>query len=856
MSHPPRRLIAWVTGRLPDSIADSVAGDLEERWHADAAFSRARAWRRLLILSATLHWHAFRTRERSPMSAASFGQSVLHAMKFTVRLARRDRLATAATLLTLALGVGATSALFAVVDAWLLRPLPFGQPERLVVIWETIPSADIFSNTPAPASVTAWKENAASFEAIAPWTIATVNLTGLGDAERLRSMDVAPELLDTLRTTPAMGRNFSPRDAAPGAAPVTIVSHAFWRTRLGSDPAAIGRAIALDGRPFEVIGVLPPQVPLLGYSYDLWRPLVVSPTDENRMLWVVARLRPGVTIEAASAEASAVNEARAGNGMPARVAALQDETVGPVGRDVLTLFAATSLVLLIACANVASLTLARISARRQEFTVRGALGAGRGQLAGQVLIESALVGLAGAAAGLVLAGWMARTLLALAPDAVGQAPVAVFDPRVVFFTVVIAVVTSMIFGVFPAWQAARGEIAPGLATAGRGVVAGRRFLGSLVIVETALALALLTAAGLVLQSYLRLGNVSLGFDARGLVFADIPRPDRDAGEDQFYARLEERLRATPGVTGVAMSQGLPLKAAGSMGGGFAVRSPQGEQGSILSYWRLVNDGYFDALRQPIVRGRALTFSDTSTSRRVAVVSESFARRAWGDEDPIGRQIGWVNFDEPMTVVGVAADIRQTHRMAPGPHVYMPYRQIPVRAPSQIALRADASPEATIDLLRRAVRELAPDQPVAAIMTGEQQLARALRRQRFQAVLITAFGAAAGLLALVGVYGVLSFTTNQQRREIGLRLALGAAPSQVRRLVLRRGLGLAATGAAIGLALAVAASRIVEGFLHDVPSRDVATYSAATVLLLVAAAGASAIPARRAGRVDPMIALRD
>jgi putative ABC transport system permease protein len=768
-------------------------------------------------------------------------------------------LTTGLAVLTLGLGIGATAALFSVVNAWLLRPLPFADPDRLVVVWETIPSAGITQNTPAPASLAAWEDQATAFAALAPWTLMTANLTGTGEPARLQAIAASDALLPLLGVSPLLGRNFTAGESRQGSDHVAIVSHAFWQSQLGGRSDALGTRLMLDGRPIEVIGVLPEYLPMLGFAFDLWRPLVLDRTSESRMLWVFGRLRPGVTPDQATREVAAIGEARAGNGMPARVVGLHEQTIGPIGRDVLVLFAATGVVLLIACANVASLTLARLSARRPELMLRAALGSSRVRIAGQVLVESLMLGAAGAAAGLLFCTWMVQSVVVLAPLADRMAVVTIADPRVLAFIIGAAMLTVMLFGVVPAWQAASSDLATEVRAGGRGLVAGRRrVLGGIVIAQMALALVLLSSAGLVLRSFFNLSGTDLGFRPDSLVVFDLPRARHVGAAQQditFFSSLAERLSTTAGVQGVAVSQALPLRSVGSMGGGFVVEGRQAPDASISAFWRVVNEGYFAALRIPLRSGRPFTRGDVAGALDVAIVSESFARRAWPDADPLGRRIGWGNFETPLTVVGVAADIRQAPNAEPSPHVYMPFTQVAAAAPSQLAVRTGAGAAATVELVRRVVRDIDPSQPIAGVATGEQLVARTMRRRLFQLTLIAAFAIASTLLALVGVYGVLSFTTTQMLREMGIRLALGATSWQVRWTVVRYGLGLTLLGIMAGALLSTWSARLLEGFVSGTDRGDVATFAATAAALTAAALAACLVPARRASRVDPMAALR-
>ncbi|HUF47694.1 MAG TPA: ABC transporter permease [Vicinamibacterales bacterium] len=862
MTGRPPRLALWIINRtLPATLAADVAGDLEERWRKDERGPRWWAAWRMLGLATAIGSQGVRERGRAgvngwrPGGVMSSLAAVRFDIRFAVRLLVRAPLSTAAIVTTLALGIGATVSLFAVTHAWLLRPLPFADPDRLVAVWETIPSASIFENTPAPVVVEHWRARAGSFEHLTPLTVGTVNLTGLERPLRLRTLRVAPELLSVLGRQPLLGRDLIPDDARGPQAEVALVSHRFWREEFGEAHDIVGRRLRLDGRSIEIVGVVPADVRLFGFDPDLWMPLAWTPelrASESRMLWVIGRLRSGVDPAVASAELDRLALDRSGNGTGGRAVDLQEQTVGPIAGDVVLLLGASGLVLLIACANVASLTLAQMIARRRELVTRAALGASRLRIARQVLIEGVVVSLAGGLGGLLLAAWMSRTLAAAVPGSAVLGPVDVWNSAVSGFAVAISLLTACLAGFIPTWQATTGAAAAALRDGARGATGSRQWtLRGLVVIEVALALVLLVATGLVLRSFQHLRQIDLGFRADGLVVAEVPRPADDR-HPQFFADLEQALVAR-GAEGVAMSQGLPLLAVGAFGSRFLVEGTDADAG-VLAYWRVVNGQYYSTLGIPIQAGRAFTRADAAGATPVAIVSESFARRAWPDADPIGRRIGWGTLETPLTVVGVAGDVRHSPTQAPGPHVYMPYTQVTSRMPDQIAMRSALPPAPAIDLLRQVVVALDPDQPVSRISTGDDLVSRALGRPRFQLALFTAFATVAITLAVVGLYGVLSFLVAERRREVGIRLALGATPASIRRLWLRQSLVMTGAGLVLGLAASWAGGRLVGGLLTGVTPADQATHAGAVALIVLTAAVASLGPAYRAARVDPIVTL--
>ena len=781
-------------------------------------------------------------------------------LRFAGRLAVRQPWLTAAAAGTLALGIGATTAIFSVLHAWILSPLPYRDPGRLVVLWETIPSASVFQNTPAPVTMGAWRARATAFDGLAAWTSGTVNLTGVGDPARLTSAVVSRDLLPLLGVQPALGRNFTAEEALPEGPLVVLLTHGLWMSRFGGRPDAIGASIRLSGTATTIVGVLPPDVKLFAFDPDILQPLrltAAQEASENRMLWVVGRLAEGATVERASTEVDAIVRERSDGALGARAVRLQEQLIGPIGRDLVVLFSATSLVLLVACANVASLTFARITGRRPELVVRAALGASRRRIVRQVLTETVLLGLTGGAAGLVLAAWAVRAVVALAPGTDRFPDVAIGSPAVFLFAFGAATFAAALSGSVPAWRAAGVPIGGAIREGAPGIAGGRqRLLRGLIAVEVAFSLALLAGAGLVVRSYQELSAVDLGFDPRGVVAFQVPRPAEEARETSlaFYEDLLRRLREVPGVRAAGLTQALPLRSM-AMGSGFRIEGRSGEGASVLAYWRAVSPGFFETLALPLVAGRPFDARDDASGERVAIVTASFARQAWPGEHPLGRRIGWGSLDEPLTVIGVAGDVRLSPAVKPGPHVYMPHEQVSYRLPDELVVRSESGPAATIEAVRRAVHDIDASQPLAAISTMEALLDRTMNRRRFQLVI---FAVAAGIalsLALVGIYGVLSYAAGQMAGELGLRVALGASRAGLVWQVMRLGLAPAVAGAAAGAGLAWAGAGALRGFLFGVEPRDPVFLAGVAVLLLLAAAAACLLPAWRAALADPLATMR-
>ena len=784
--------------------------------------------------------------------------SLLLDLKFAWRLGVRQPILSIAALLTLAIGFGATTALYSAAHAWLIAPLPFPSPDRLVAVWETIPSAGIDQNTPAPAALQLWRERAKSPDALAAWTTASFNMTGSGEPLSLAGARVTGNLLPLLGVGPQAGRNFVDAELQPGGPRVAMISTGLWTGTFGGDAAAVGRTMVLDGESYEIVGVVPDSVRLIGLDVDIWTPLAMTAKEQaswNRILWVLGRLRPEVSVQAATAELAAIlGEQQKGIGV--NIVPLQQQMVGTLDRDVRILLAATICVLLIACANVASLSLARMTARRGELAVRTAIGASRWRLARQVFVESLALGLTGAGLGLLFAGWTVRGLVSMLRETQYLNAVDVQQRGVLLFVLLAAVLASAFCALGPAWHSSRTDPASAIRASGRTATSSRRKLMSAFVVgEVALAVALLVAAGLVLRSYSRISNVELGFEHAGTVAFDVPRPDESATRWRtFYEELLRQLHDSPEVAAAGLTQALPIRSS-CCGANFQLENRPAEA-SILAYWRTISPEYFDTLRIPVVEGREFTPADRTGGQRVAIVSESFARRAWPDERAIGRRIGWGTMAEPLTVVGVVGDVRLSPSRPSQPHVYMPFTQVDGRMPTSLVVRGRDRTAVTVATVKRVVAALDPSQPVADIAAMDDELWQLLGRRRFQLALVSLFAGIASLLALVGIYGVLSFVVGQSVPEIGLRLALGAPRGSVLRTVLARGLGIAGLGVPLGLLLAVWAGRFVEALLYEIEPRDPVTLVIVTAAVVAGMALACLVPALRASRVDPLVALRE
>jgi putative ABC transport system permease protein len=788
---------------------------------------------------------------------------------------------TLVAVLTLALGIGANTALFSVIDAALLRPFPYPEPDRLVRVHSTSHGEEW---TASPADFFDWQRMTRSFTGLAAMNGTAMALSGEGPAEHLQGLSVTHGFFSVLGVAPALGRTFAEAAETPGRDHEVVLGDALWRTHFGANPEVVGRTIRLDGLPYLVVGVMP-----RGFAFpagaSLWTPLALAP-DVRAMrgghyLGVVGRLRAGVTVQAASRDMRAVS-ARIGADNPsvnigwsAEVQSLRDATVGDVRPALLVLLGAVGFVLLIACVNVANLLLSRGTGRAREHAVRAALGASATRLARGVLAESLWLGGAGAGLGLGLAAWGTAAVVSLAPRDIPGLAGARVDLPVLGFAAGLGLLTSVLFGILPAWRAthvwslARALREGGAALGGRH---GRRSRQGLVVAEVALAVVLVVGAGLLLRSFLRLRGVDPGFDPRGVATFDVSLPDAysPAQARQFFAALLDRVRALPGVRSTGAIFGLPLTAFDysislhEVDG--HVLSPQEEESGFSPQLRVVSPGFFRTLGIPLLEGRLFTDADREGSAYVAIVSASAARRIFGSVDPIGHSfsLGTHLFGPSYprvggVVVGVVQDVRDLSLAQEGrPLVYFVHDQFPA-APMSVVMRTDGDPAALINPARAALAAVDPAIPMYHVSTMGEWISGSMARRRFFASLIAVFAALALGLAGVGVYGVLAQTVGERTREIGLRVALGAAPWEVTALVVRQGLAPAVVGIGGGLAFALllthVLSRVLAPMLFKVAPSDLATYALVTGFIFAVALLAAWVPARRAARVDPVVALK-
>jgi putative ABC transport system permease protein len=798
--------------------------------------------------------------------------------RFGLRMLAKNAGFTAVAVIALALGIGANSAIFSVVNTVLLRPLPYPDPNRIMTVWEDGSSHGFPINVTSVANYIDWRDQNKVFEGMAIVGRISFNLTGAGQPERIDGRRVSANVFPLLGVDPELGRVFLPEEDGPSANRVVILSHGLWQRRFAGRSDIIGQRLLLNGESYEVVGVMPAYFQFPSRANQLWVPIAFTPQQAanrgNNSYEVIARLKPGVTREQAESEMDTIT-ARLQQQYPdvvktqgTVVIPLHEQLVGDIKPALLILLGAVGFVLLIACANVANLLLARAAARQKEIAVRLALGAGRGRLIRQLLTESILLSAIGGVAGLLVALFGVSLLKAFIPREITQLTAVGVDANVLAFTFGISMLTGLIFGLAPALQASRFNLNETLKEGGRDSSVGRRgnYLRNLLVVaEVAISVVLLIGAGLLINSFLRLRNVDPGFNPDNLLTMRIALPQLKypdhARRKTFYSELLSRVEALPGVRSAAVTNWIPLTMQGdTFGISIEGRPDPGAQEMPDVVTRVVSPGYFNTMGIESLRGRLFDEGqDRTDSRLVAVISDTMARRLWPNEDPLGRRIkpGRSDSDEEwITVVGVAEDVRQFELTAePKLQMYLSYSQPGFFVPGHLVVRTEVEPASLADPVREAVWSIDKDQPVSDIRSMKEIFSESIARQRFSMLLLGIFAGVAMLLGAVGIYGVVSYSVAQRAHEIGVRMALGARRSNVLKMVVGHGLKLVLIGVAIGLVAASILTRLMESLLFNISATDPATFVAIPVVLVVAAVLASYIPARRATRIDPLRALR-
>jgi putative ABC transport system permease protein len=802
-------------------------------------------------------------------------------VKYAVRLFVRNPAFAAVAVLTMAVGVGANTAIFSVANALLLRPLPYAQPDRLVLLSSERKVDGVRQGPLSYPRFTLVNERSRSFTGVAAFCAEVFNLTGRGDPEQILSARVSWNFFDILGVHPALGRPFRAEEDQPAGAAVALIGHALWARRFASDPSAVGRSVTLDSKDYTIIGVLPPdfRFALLGPKIEIFAArvfdlnLITPEAARNGTMFLnyLARLRTGVGIAGAQSEMDALAAQYrrefpkfpdADPDLTVRVGNLRDEMVSGVRPAVLILFGAVTLVLLIACANVASLLLSRALGRKREIAVRAAIGASRAGLIRQLLTESLMLALLGGVLGALLSAWGTRALAGMAQTSLPRASEIRTDGYVMAFTLLVSMLAGIVFGLAPALQISRADLNSVLRSEGRGATQGRRrnaMRNLLVISQVALCMLLLIASGLLLRNFAQLRSRNPGFDPRNLLTLSVALPparySKPAQMVAFFDELVRQVRAVPGVRSAAGSSALPVNPSR-----FSPALPEGQPQLPLSQRPVFNiqmsgPGYAATLRIPVARGREFTERDDAHAPLVAVVNQSLARRYWPNENAVGKHILLGRIPQPLEVVGVLGDVRNLSVAADvGLEIYIPFAQKPW-ANINLIVRTMGDPHAFASAVRARVLSVDRDQPVTAVQTMEELLESGAAQPRFTASLLGALSGTALLLALVGIYSVIAYSVAERTHEMGIRIALGAEPADILRLVLRQGMLLAFSGIATGVAASLALTRFLASLLYHVSVTDPAIFVSGALLFAAVALLASYLPARRATRVDPMAALR-
>ncbi|HYP26432.1 MAG TPA: ABC transporter permease [Blastocatellia bacterium] len=803
-------------------------------------------------------------------------------IRYSLRLMLEKPGFSVVVILTLALGIGANTAIFCIVNAVLIRPLPFREPDRLVMVWETNWGKGVSQGHVSPANLIDWRDQSQAFDQLEAFDTTVFTVVGSDEAERVSGSRVSPELFRMLDVDPVRGRIFSADEAQPGQDQVAIIGHGLWQRLYSSDPDIIGRTIRLDNKSYEVIGVMPP-----GFDFpkslepagstnttrpELWTPLALRGDELSlrgaRYLSIIGRLKPALTAPQAQAQMEPIareleQRFQENQGYTITVMPLYEQMVGRVRTALFIFLGAISFVLLIACANVANLLLARASARQKEMAIRLALGCTRARLVRQLLTESMLLAILGGIAGYLLAMWGIGLILTSLPEAIPRSGEIRLDAQVFGFTLGISILSGLLFGIIPALHASRSNLNESLKEGGRGSGQGsspNRTRNILVVSEVALALVLLIGGGLLIRSFVRLTSVPPGFDPENLVAMRVALPASKYGQPHqkasFFKQLIERVESLPNVRSVAATTNLPLSGT-NMSFRFMIEGrPAPPSEILLAQYHAVSPNYFGAMGIPLLQGRDFTERDTETAPAVVIINETLARRFFPGEDPVGKQIK-VTYGKPVPreIVGVIKDVKHKSLEANSQEqIYIPYFQNPWAFMTLVA-RTDSAPENLAAALKSEVRAMDKDQPIDSIKTGEQLLSASVSRSRFYAQVLAAFAAIAVILAALGIYGVISYSVLQRTHEVGVRMALGARREDVMILILKQGLVLALVGVAIGLTAAFGLTRLMSNLLFDVSRTDAFTFVLVPLLLVGVALIASYIPARRATKVDPMIALR-
>ena len=849
---------------------DNEADDQRERGLRDdeATFAARRALGNVTRIREEV-------RAVSPWSVVDdFAQDVRYGLR---TLVKHPSFAIVAAL-TLALGVGATTAIFSVVDAVLLRPLPYADADRLAMVWENVnlPAYKNATNTPSPGNFTDWRQANSTFEDLAAVRKSAWGLTGSGEPTRVTGELTTTSLFKLLRVDPILGRTFTRDEDIASPSRVVIIGHGLWVDRFGSNPSVVGQTVRLNDEPYVVVGVMPRGFRSLDPDDQLWLPLGMTAEQRanrgSHFLRVLGRLKPGASLAQAQTDidtlaARATEQYPQSNtGVGATVVSLRESVVGDVRLPLIVLLGVVALIQLMVCANIGNLLLARASAREREFAVRAAVGASRSRLFRQALAESVVLSTIGGAAGLALAAWGVKGLQWLAPANLPRVDDLAVNTRVALFNLAVAIAAGVLSGLMPAWQARRERLHDALKDETRGSPTPSRLRtrNALVIAETALGVVVLVGAGLLLRSFVELTHVPVGFKSDRLLTFRVALPSAryrtEPLRTAFYKELLDRAQALPGVQSAAGITYLPLTMAGATTG-LSVEGDASNAPVRFADFRSVSPGYFSTMSIPIVAGRDVSWSDTPSSPAAVVTSETAARTFWPNQAAIGKRLklGLPSSNVPwMIVIGVVANVQQLDLIrTPRPAVYFPAAQDQGRSDALLdwSVRTAGDPMALAASIRTVIRDIDSTLPVTRVQTMDDIRSSATASQQFNLMLIGVFAVLALVLAAVGVYGVTAYSVTQRTRELGIRVALGARRGELLRLVLGHGARLAVAGLLVGVAAALALTRLMATMLFRVGERDPLTFLGVCAVLLVVSLLASLIPACRATRVDPVVALR-
>ena len=805
-------------------------------------------------------------------------------LRYGFRLLSKNLGFTAVVVLTLALGIGANTAIFSVINAVLLQPLPFAEPDRLVTVWNVNTKTGGDGVQVSYPDFNDWRAQSQSFEKMAAFRGRDLTVTGMGEAFRLRGATTTSDLFPLLGVAPRLGRVFTPEEDRAGNHSA-ILSDTLWRTRFKADPNAVGRTISINSQSYTIVGVMPPKFafPISTDPVELWIGAAVDNegagalTNQrgNHAIEVIGRLKPGVSLAQAQSEVSRITDALQKQypgenpDFGALVVPFFERVVGDVKLALMLLLGAVGCVLLIACGNIANLLLARAATQQKEVAVRAALGANRWRVIRQLLTESILLALLGGVAGLLLAWWGTDLLLKLVPGGLPRVTETALSARVLGFTLLISVLTGMLFGLVPALHSFRLDLVTTLKDAGRSSSdggSGNRTRNALIVTQVAVAFVLLVCAGLLAGSFWRLQQVNPGFDPKNVLTFRVSLPtskyERNEQIESFYQRLSERIAALPGVTSASAVSVLPLSGQNSAVG-FSIEGIPTDPNNAFpheSYLRITRPEYFNTMGITLLQGRDFDARDTLQGNAVVIINETLARKHFPGQNPLGRRISpSFAIDDRGTlareIIGVVKDVHHASlREESGNEIYAPHSQAPFNTLTMVA-RTSSDPQALIASVRREVIALDSELPVFNVRTLEETLSRSVAQPRFNTLLLAIFAGLALLLTAIGLYGVMAYSVTQRTRELGIRLALGAQRSNVLSLVIRQGMMLAGIGLGVGTVVAFALTRLMESFLFGVSATDPLTFGGIALLLAVVALAACFIPARRATKVDPMVALR-